>query len=306
MNVDVLLNNINLISQNAYRDPEALYVERNNKEDDSSPLVIKQNNRLIEIFLKAKNFFENGRQSRAIQLHSVLEANVEALNRLPKNEYLNEDTQSYTELFLAAQRYNQVVNTYLQGISLLDRKISLFDWLPPCTQLTLPEAAPIKATAVMQTSLDNIPPEQQPHVVEKDGFLGGHKLYHYNEAGTHISHEMEAIRIFSSTQFERLMSLAGKVIEAVAGVFGKEVTFFKKYHYFKNDEDKKGEVYAQDAPLSADRQGSSYWVGHATCVLNVPIPSQDGSSINVNIITDPVEGDLNKLLYPRMTEPARS
>ena len=305
--VTTISQNINLICQNVERTPEALYVERSDKEDENSPLLIKENNLLTYIFLRIKLFFDNDRASRAAQLHSVLEANVKALDRLPLKEYLDPKTHNFTELFLAAQRYNHLVHTWL----LSDRDISLLDWLPPCSPIKLPEAAPIKAITnkIFQAPLEGIAQEQQPHVMEKEGLFGKHKVYHYNEADIHIDHGMEALRIFSNTQLERLMSLIGRVVETVAKVFGIEVTFFKEYHYFRNDEDQKGEIYAHDAPLTAlhSSQATSYWIGHATCMLNVPIESSlDRGDITVNILTDPVEGDLNKLLYPRMTEPARS
>jgi L-ascorbate metabolism protein UlaG (beta-lactamase superfamily) len=306
MNINTLLNNINIVSMNAYQGPEAFYMERSDRDDETSPFLIKQNNLLTKIFLIAKNFFANERQSRASEIHSALEESVKALNRLPKSEYLGDKNDTpCSELFLAAQRYNQLISS-TEDIYLFD--MSLFDRLPRCTKIALPEAAPIRALVndIKQTPMDNIPQNQQPHIEERDGFFGNYKLYHYNEADTHINHWRESIRIFSNTQFERLMSLIGRIVEAVVKVFGQEIACFKKYHYFRNDEDKKKEIYAEDPPLSLNSHGSSYWVGHATCMLNVPISTEEDSWINVNIITDPVEGDLNTLLYPRMTEAARS
>lgn len=305
MNIETSIHNINLICNNINLSPEAFYIERSNKEDEASPLLIKRNNFITEIFLRIKLFFDNDREFRAKQIHSVLEKNIKFLNQLLAQEYLDV-RGNCTELFLSAQRYNHLLNTCPQGI-ILD-KITLLDWLSLCPQVAVYEAGQIKTPAdkIVQASMENIPPEQQPHIVEKDGFLGKHKAYHYNEADLHIDHGMEAIRIFSNTQFERLMSLIGRIVEAAAKALGIEVTFFKKYHYFRNDEDEKGEIYAHDPPLSFAPQGTSYWVGHATCVLNVPIASEGGRPININILTDPVEGDLNKFLYPRMTEPARS
>lgn len=298
-------NNVNLIAQNSHRRAEAFGIVKHQKGKESSS-VIKRNHKLIELLLTAKHIFFGGGKSYQQKLHTLIESNVEALTHESQNAYIKNDL-SYTELFLAAQRYNHAVNMSQEPS--LKKEVPLFENLSlkkPIIPKHCPETAPviIHANKIVQTKLENIPADQEPYIHQEG--LRKHKLYHYNKADTKIDHGKEAARIFFSTQIERLLSLIGRIIETVAKIFNKEISFFNKYHYFKNGKNNKAEIYADDAPLSQKDQASSYWIGHATCLFNIPVQSNEGKSIPVNIITDPVEGDLNKLLYPRMTKPARS
>lgn len=58
-------------------------------------------------------------------------------------------------------------------------------------------------------------------------------------------------------------------------------------------------------PQEVSSSPTSFWLGHATLFLTVPLQSASGKNALFNIITDPVEGDLSALLYPRQTRFAR-
>jgi L-ascorbate metabolism protein UlaG (beta-lactamase superfamily) len=303
---DSCFHNINTISQNANRRAEAFHIV-----EKGSQYVIETNGLLGELFLRVRHAVWGGGDSYRQKLHDVIEADVKVLNEAQETSYVNREGQIYTEVFLAAQRYNHAVNMYMGQDQDLKDEVPLFEDLS-LKALILPrnnyfETLPVKLKAdkIEQSCMENIPEEQQPHIYP-EGWWHKHNVYHYNEADTKISHGQEAARIFLSTQRERLKSCVGGIIEAAAGVFGRKTTAFSEDHYFRKGEDKGGEIYAQDAPLSTTEKSTSYWVGHATCLFSVSLQSKDKKTIKVNIITDPVEGDLNTLLYPRMTQPARS
>ena len=180
----------------------------------------------------------------------------------------------YNDLFLAAQRYNQVV--LKQGLGLPQVKINEF-----------PELAPL-----FLRSMDprKIVEDQALQIIERNG------RYYYDDEDSRISHSIEAMRIFFSTQIERILSVGDRIF---SGIF----PFLKKYHYLYGNDS----IYQHHRPLSANpTQPTSYWIGHATCLMHFPFKSSDNQRLAVNILTDPIEGDLNPLLYPRMTHPART
>ncbi|MBA3237629.1 MAG: MBL fold metallo-hydrolase [Parachlamydiaceae bacterium] len=166
--------------------------------------------------------------------------------------------------------------------------------------LNFAEAMPVLVNGDITTvALGNVHSDQ--HIVEGKNFWHCHNLYHYNKASLEVSNSADAAQIFTSTQFERFLSLIGRIVETMFNT-----TFFSSYHYFTNGEDKKDGIYSKDAPLSTNEKGSSYFVGHATVTMHVPVKSiSGGDDIKVNLITDPIEGDMLKILYPRMTDPAR-
>ncbi len=136
-----------------------------------------------------------------------------------------------------------------------------------------------------------------------------HGAYFYHEPFHFLTSLAQMAHTGLLTQLERLASVAVRIIQAVARLFGATLPYLNQVHYFRNNETDE-EIYEKNAvPMSlanADAQRfSSYWIGHATCLFSVPIRVEEGSYSRVNIITDPIEGDLNTLLYPRMTAPAR-
>ena len=202
---------------------------------------------------------------------------------------------SFTDLFLTAQRYNHSIGMAANENLACD--VPLFNELE-LPLLSYPDAAPVLINGAITTvALENMPSDQ--HIT--DGNWHSHKLYHYNAASLEVSNGSDAAQIFFSTQFERFLSMIGRIVETMVNT-----SFFSSYHYFSNGEDKEGKIYAKDAPLSKTEKGSSFFVGHATLSINVPVKSTTGEGfINVNVITDPVLGHMQKLLYPRMTDPAR-
>lgn len=302
-----MINNINLISQHANERAEAFQVVTRTTEGKQTPYFIK-NNLIKECFLRAKHaLMKQKGQAYRKQLKDVIEGHIKNLNEAAKEAYLSQN-KDYIELFLACQRYNQVYTLSLNQT--FREETVLFEELHLATPIhpeSCPQLAPIKIKAeqIKTEKLLDIPANQEPHIQEK-GWWRRYKLYHYNEADIKINHGKEAAHIFISTQKERLISLIGRVIEAMAKCFNQSCSTFKKYHYFKNGEDKnEASIYAQHAPLT-NQEASSYWIGHATCLLHIPVTTAENEQIHVNVITDPVEGDLNKLLYPRMTRPART
>jgi L-ascorbate metabolism protein UlaG (beta-lactamase superfamily) len=282
-------HNIDLISQNAERRASSFRI--------SSKNIIKKNNPVVELFLRTKHAFGGG-QSHKENLRRLLTSNVEALNHESATAFIHPETSACTELFIASQRYNQAN----QNKTRLFRELSLNHSI---TNETCPQLAPIslKINEIRSQVLENIPKSQKPYISKNCLFS---RKYHYNYADSKISHVREALRIFLSTQRERLISLIGRIIEKVAAFFGKNISVFPHSHYFRNREDKTGEIYSHDSPLSATGTPTSYWIGHATTCMNIPLETQvEGRRIHINMITDPVEGDLNKLLYPRMTKTAK-
>lgn len=298
--LNVCFNNINLVTQCANRSVEALRVVE--KEiDGETQQVIKKNGFFRELFLKATHALFGNVDEYKNTLKKVLDDNVESLKNEGRDIYVKEDEGVYTELFISAQRYNHACHSNEDDVPLF----ADLGLTTPIIPKECSELAPItlRTTEVAEEKL-TIPGYLYP-LVKKENKLGhNHTIYHYNARDVEISHAKEAINIFSSTQRERLMSLIGRIVEFVGKIFGKEITDFKDYHYFKKGE-KIEDIYSKDVPIATSDQPTSYWIGHATCLISVPVKSDKGETLKVNILTDPVEGDLNKILYPRMTDPAR-
>jgi L-ascorbate metabolism protein UlaG (beta-lactamase superfamily) len=95
----------------------------------------------------------------------------------------------------------------------------------------------------------------------------------------------------------------GRIVEAVASLFGVKVTAFQRFHYYSHNETAE-QIYAEPTtPLSSSlREPTSFWLGHASLFLSVPLKSKSGKQASFHVITDPVEGNLNAVLYPRQTK----
>jgi L-ascorbate metabolism protein UlaG (beta-lactamase superfamily) len=105
-------------------------------------------------------------------------------------------------------------------------------------------------------------------------------------------HHSEARRIFVSTQWERFKGFCNWLFAKI-GIHFFETARYREHDYLDS------EVYAHDLAIEPklNKQANHYWVGHATNFIT--LPTRDSS---LHILTDPVEGDLAPLFYPRMTK----
>lgn len=198
-----------------------------------------------------------------------------------------------TENYLSCHRFNH-----------LDRTLKLFQSLGGLPYIQGVAHVQANTGSIKVSHMGRVPAAQNPHIVDKK-FPKKHRLYYYNAQDAKINHSTEALRIFFNTQRERLISAIGKVVQAIAKIFHRKASYFNQFHYFSKGEDKKKDLYAKDVPINYSDKPTSYWMGHASCLLSIPLKTDQGSTLKVNLITDPVEGDLNKLLYPRMTKLGR-
>jgi len=151
-----------------------------------------------------------------------------------------------------------------------------------------------------------------PIVTKEKRFFKKHSTRRYpTDLG--IDHEKEAKEIFKKTQREKLLDLVGLVLRAL----GFKAESFEKYRYSTIGE--KDNIYSTDAPISisgvspeirADERlpgPKSYWLGHATCLMEIPLRSENDPTkmASLRVITDPVEGDLAKVFYERQTKFAK-
>lgn len=91
-------------------------------------------------------------------------------------------------------------------------------------------------------------------------------------------HGKEAMWIFAETQLKRL---------------GRAMTFNRHCQYFSQGET-EANIYQNDPPLVTTDEPTVQNIGHATLLFQMG---------GLNVLTDPVFGDLNALLYPRKTRP---
>lgn len=231
-----------------------------------------------------QRFFKAETHTHAI--HTFMDSQVSVLNSFERERFIDPETGDVSELFIAVQKYNQIVR---------ERHFPLVE------NPAVPELAP---TVIVAREKMLIIEGDLPEIVEERRFLMKHQVRRY--PGDHCDHGVEAASIFFSTQKERFLSAIGRIVEAVAHVFGSEVTAFQKYHYRSHSETDE-QIYAAHAPMQClgSDAPTSYWLGHASLLLNIPLKSANGHLARFNLITDPVEGDLNTLLYPRQTHFAR-
>ena len=133
--------------------------------------------------------------------------------------------------------------------------------------------------------------------------------FFYGDPFSFFSGLVQMAKIGFCTQLERLMSAVIKVIQAAGAIFGRSFPSLNRFHYFRHNETKNDIYDADNRAMSLDpadsKRFSSYWIGHATHLFSVPVKDTKGHHSRINIITDPIEKDLNPILYPRMTDPAR-
>lgn len=206
------------------------------------------------------------------EVQRILKGNVEWINRLDRSAFFN--GHEHSELFIAAHKYNQACANDPS--------------LPPVTNRNVKELKPLTLQCNQPEPLQGIPDDQKIYVQKG--------LFYYDEADSKINHGTEAGWIGFWTQLESCASKIGRLVSHVSSV-----SWFDRFHYFTNNQD---DIYRHDMPTNDQGEPTSYWIGHATCLINVPMQSSSGS-IPINILTDPIEGDLFPIAYPRMTKEAR-
>lgn len=107
-------------------------------------------------------------------------------------------------------------------------------------------------------------------------------------------HGEEASRIFFSTQRERIKAVLHDFF-AFFGIHVFESAVYEEHHYLSTD------IYANHLGIEPANNDTTthFWLGHASNLLTIPTDTTP-----LHVLTDPVEGDLNALLYPRRTEVA--
>lgn len=296
MNLVAIANNFFLISNYLVKNGNCLRIE---KLKDGSEILKK--NGLIRRYLFYP-FYNRHAHFQAIE--RFINIQVIHLSFMERDQLI--DANKITRVFEAAQKYNQTLQhlkTYSRDrlpSSALIRQISLnFIHNAAVSELN-PSVVEAVKDASSQQLLDE---SDQPEVVQERRFFKTHSVYRY--PGDDADHSKEATQIFISTQLERLLSGFGYVVEAVARLFGFKVLSFQKYHY-RNQHETDEQIYAAPtSPFSPNEHPSSYWLGHASLFLSIPLKSKEGTVASFHMITDPVEKDLNPIFYPRQTKIAR-
>ena len=214
---------------------------------------------------------------------------------------LTDDTFS-PNLLDAATRFNAILHANGANGSLFS-KLGITALEHTIRSMLLNNELPIHIKDTKITSVtENEPPlyeKSLPMPHEKPSRTG--IRYYSTKANSVLNHKSEAFRIFLSTQFERFIAAIGDILR----VFGLHL--FQGRKYFRREEKEK-DIYAGDRPIAYAGNDalspSSYWVGHASNLFRVPVRVGD-SSAAITVLTDPVDGDLNSLFYPRKTRPGR-
>lgn len=289
----LITRNLFTISNNFHQNAHHFRIEL---ERDGSQ-VIKENGFLRKIFL----YFFYSSKSHKKTLQDLINQNVSVLSKLERKNFIDQQTAEITELFIAVQKYNQTLERTRGCSQMLSNELTLNLVQNP----KVLELNPSKIIAVNNVSTPDNLQSDKPPIFKENRVFRQYEVRRY--PGDNIDHDTEARRIFFSTQKERLLSAVGRVIEAACKIFGFNVTTFQKYHYRKNNETDEQIYAAPISPLSnASTEPTSFWLGHASLFLSIPLKSQSGTTASFHVITDPVEGDLNAILYPRQTNFARS
>jgi L-ascorbate metabolism protein UlaG (beta-lactamase superfamily) len=233
------------------------------------------------------------------KIKHILIQTIQDLQRADRSLFVKPNRE-YTELFCAAQKFNQTMLASKMCKKGFFTELGLFHLID---NALVEELQPLLPGSVSQTSLANIPDLQKPFV-RKEGFFIKYNAIYYDQEDASINHYTEGFRIFIGTQYERILSLVGRTLERIVQIFGQNKSFFSHHHYFLHKENAQPEkIYRLDSPIVDDDSPTSYWIGHATCLMKIPKTTSSGKKISINLITDPVEGDLNTIFYPRMTRP---
>ncbi len=272
-----LIDNLQVVANNLSRKSNSFVIDKNDNIKMTGFIT-----RMISTFKSRKKYHE--------KLQSTINKQVDFINNLPQQEFIR-DNGEVTELFIAAQNYNQAISKISDPKNLALRFVEN------------PSIPDLKIVTQTVGNLISMFAGDQPEIVKEKRFFSNYKIQRY--PGDRIDHSKEATSIFTSTQKERLLSVVGRVIEVVSNFFGRSVNQFQKYHYRSHGETDE-QIYSNALPITVSKQPTSYWLGHATLLLNLPLKSNNNTTASFNVVTDPIEGDLNKILYPRKTKIART
>jgi len=270
VNTDILANNLQAYTANIGRSTSCLWVD--------SHKTLKIRNWVAGYIY---SLWPDKRHERAVD--ALIRKNISTLNRLEKSHFIDPLTQEVTHLFCVVHHYNQVAQTILK--------------LPQVRNGHVPELASVVAKMQKKVFVNSEFRKDQPKVVPKKLFTFRNPFFKRHHTlcypGDTADHGREAASIFLSTQKERLKAFLG---------FGKKYTYKNKDETEASYSTHMSPIKAQDGSL----EPHSYWLGHASLFLQVPIHSTDKTTTSsFNVITDPVEGDLNAIVYPRQTKVAR-
>lgn len=304
-----LEENFRILANNIEKSANHFRVSKNSQGEK----VLKTNGIVRRILLRG-TAHEN-------KVAKFINKRVRTAEQLERSCFLNEKGE-YNSLFNSLQKYNQSLLRHQElGINSLVGKLKILK------RDDIKDLNP--ATMILDKPKENRHDElaaDKPEIYQERRFTLRHgfkkhsiRLYPTDKTpdGKPIPHgQKEGMSIFISTQIERLLSLIGRVCESVGRIFGYTITRFEKYHYNKYPET-PDQIYSADRPMApvATTEGvipvsnvkappiTSYWLGHATLMLNIPLKAKEADGFeSFNVITDPVEGDLNALLYPRQTK----
>lgn len=282
-------NNLFTIANNIHKNPCQFRIEIGGNGEK----IIKENGFFREKFVSC--FYSSQAYKKTLQ--DLINQNVSDLSNVKRKHFFVQRTAETSELFIAALKYNQTIERTKKCPTGLVNKITLNQVKNP----KVLELTPSKIRSITNVPVSKNLQNDKPLICKERRVFTKHNIRRY--PGDKIDHSTEASRIFISTQKERLLSAIGRIIEAVAGIFGFKVTAFQKYHYRQHNETDE-QIYAERvSPLSNSlREPTSFWLGHASLFMSIPLKSQKGKTAFFNVITDPVEGDLNSVLYPRQTK----
>ena len=267
--------NISLVTKYAEAPSSRFRIIATRSAKEGSPLyAIKVNGIARSFFYSIAELSTEYKEERRVQLMEVIKQSVSCISGLGKEEFILEGRK--TDLFNISQRFNQAMQAAREakGSILKESEISFIE---PKDASVKRELAPI---------FSEVKEEKAEQGKDQPIKVGAHYRYPADVA----PHGLEAARIFLCTQAERIASL-----------------FCKRYRYFREGVT-EADIRTTNAPLPAEQTSpSSYWVGHSTCFISIPVQEQkDATKIKtINVLTDPVEGSLNALLYPRRTQPGR-
>lgn len=289
-NFNAISRNLLTVANNIHKNHYQFRIETGKKGEK----IIRKNGFLREKFFSC--FYSS--QGHKKKLQDLINQNVSDLSNIEREHFIIQQTLETSELFIAAIKYNQTIERTKECPKTLSNKIALnFIDNPKVLELN-----PSKILSVTDVAIPENLQDDKPQICKENRMGRKHNIRRY--PGDQIDHSTEAGRIFISTQKERLLSGVGRIIEAVSGIFGCKVTAFQKYHYRQHNET-DAEIYAEPiSPLSnALLEPTSFWLGHASLFMSIPLKSKEGkTTTSFNVITDPVEGDLNAILYPRQTK----
>lgn len=288
-NFEPIISNLLTIANNINKNPYHFRI----KTGKHGIQTIKENGFFREKFLSC--FYSIQAYKKTLQ--DLINQNVSDLSNIEREHFTTQQTFETSELFIAALKYNQTIERTKKYPTTLGNKITLNLVENP----NVLELNPSKILSVIEVPISENLQNDKPRTSKENRMCIKHNVRRY--PGDEVDHSTEAGRIFISTQKERLLSIIGRIIEAVFGIFGCKVTAFQKYHYRQHNET-DAQIYAEPiSPLSnALLEPTSFWLGHASLYMSIPLRSQGGKIASFNVITDPVEGDLNAILYPRQTK----